>query len=52
MLPECRLNEYLYEIPPFFIEKDNVKDFADELLEFHKEFSDGFTRVETRENFF
>lgn len=52
MLPECRLNEYLYEIPPFNIEKDNPGDFADELRKYHEEFSDGFARSEPRKNFF
>ena len=52
MLPECRLNEYLYPVPPFTVEKDNVEDFADELRKFHKEFSDCFARSETREHFF
>lgn len=52
MLPECRLNEYLYPVPPFTVEKDNVEDFADELRKFHKEFSDCFARSETRGHFF
>ena len=52
MLPECRLNEYTYPIPPFKIEKDNVENFVDELIEFHGEYSDCFARSETRKNFF
>jgi len=51
MLPECRLNEYLYEIPPFAIEKNNVWDFADELRKFHEEYADCFARSETRGHF-
>ena len=52
MLPECRQNEYLYEIPPFAIEKDNVEDFVTELRKYHEEFSDGFAGSEPREIFF
>ncbi len=52
MLPECRLNEYLYPVPPFAVEKDNVEDFADELRKYHGEFSDCFVRSEPRKHFF
>jgi len=51
MLPECRSNEYLYKIPPFALEKDNVEGFVDELEKFHKEFTDCFARSEPRKNF-
>lgn len=52
MLPKCRLNEYLFEIPNFAIEKDNIGDFVTELRKYHEEFSDGFARSEPRKNFF
>ena len=52
MLPECRLNEYTYPIPPFEIEKDNVEDFADELQMFHGKYSDCFARSEPRKTFY
>jgi len=52
MLPECRQNEYLYNIPPFAIENGNVEDFVDELRKFHSEFADCFVRSEPRKNFF
>lgn len=52
MLPKCRLNEYLYEVPPFAIEKNDVENFVDELRKFHGEFSDCFAGSEPRGNFF
>ena len=51
MLPGCRSTEYLYPIPKFSINKDNVDDFAEELRKFHEEFYDCFARSETRGNF-
>lgn len=51
MLPECRQNDYLYTIPPFIIEENNIEDFAEELRKFHGNFSDCFARRESRENF-
>lgn len=52
MLPECRANDYTYQVPPFQIEKDDVGNFVDELGEFHKNYSDCFARSESNENFF
>jgi SRSO17 transposase len=52
MLPECRLNDYTYTVPPFQIENDDVENFVDELVEFHGKYSDCFARSETREHFF
>lgn len=51
MLPECRLNDFLYEVPPFTLEKEDVEGFVDELVKFHNEFSDYFARSEPRKNF-
>lgn len=52
MLPECRQNEYLYPIPLFDIDKNDIEDFADELIGFHSNFSDCFQRSESREHFY
>ena len=52
MLPECRLNEYTYTVPPFQTEKNDVENDVDELVEFHGKYSDCFARSETREHFF
>lgn len=52
MLPECRFEEYLYPIPKFTLEKDEVANFDDELKEFHSQFNDCFARSEPRENLY
>jgi hypothetical protein len=52
MLPDCRIEEYLYTVPPFSIERDNAEDFVEKLREFHGKFSDCFVRSEPRGNFF
>ena len=52
MLPDCRSNEYLYTVPHFNIEEDNVENFVDELQKFHMEFTDCFVRSEPRKYFF
>jgi len=52
MLPECRLQEHLYPVPKFEIEKDNVENFVEELVKYHEQFHDCFVRSETRGSFF
>ena len=52
MLPECRQEEYLFDIPPCTIENNNVESFVDELQKFHNEFKDCFVRSEPRGNFY
>ena len=52
MLPECRINDEIFSIPKFTVEKKEVEGFMDELKGFHEEFSDCFSRSEPRENFF
>ena len=52
VIPEYRQNEYLYEVPSFDIEKNNVEEFVDELKKFHEEYADCFVRSEPRERFF
>jgi SRSO17 transposase len=46
------MEQYLYPVPPFAIEKDDVEGFVEKLKEFHVEFSDCFVRSEPRGNFF
>lgn len=36
MLPTIRSDEYLYEIPKFYLDKGDVKDFMNELVSIHK----------------
>jgi SRSO17 transposase len=51
MLPECRSNEHLFQIPKYDIKRKDVKDFINELEGFHEIFSDCFHRSESRANF-
>jgi SRSO17 transposase len=52
MLPECRKEGYLYEIPKFVIETREVEGFVEELQVFHRKFADCFVRSEPRDNFY
>lgn len=52
MLPAIRCDEYLYPVPKFDINKDDVEGFSNELREFHKQFADCFNRSESREHFY
>ncbi len=52
MLPACRQNEYLYSIPLFDIDKNDIDNFADELIGFHSNFSDCFHRSEPGDHFY
>jgi SRSO17 transposase len=52
MLPIIRRDEHLYSVPKFDIDKDDVKDFINELRGFHEQFADCFHRSESREHFF
>jgi len=52
MLPECRSNDHTYTVPPFKIEENDVENFVDELIEFHKNYTGCFARIETSENVF
>jgi len=51
MLPTIRSDEYLYAVPKFDLDKDDVKDFMNELSGFHEQFADCFQRSESRELF-
>jgi len=37
MLPTIRSEEYLYAVPKFDLDKDDVKDFMNELSGFHEQ---------------
>lgn len=52
MLPEIRTEGNLFTVPQFRLEKDDIKDFIEELRGFHQEFHDCFYRSEPRESFF
>ncbi len=52
MLPEIRYDEYLYQVPKFDVNKNDIKEFANELRGFHQQFADCFNRSESREHFY
>jgi SRSO17 transposase len=52
MLPVSRQNDYLYEVPKFEIQENDVVNFMDEYKGYHNIFSDCFNRSESREHFF
>ena len=52
MLPISRKDEHLYPVPKFDLVKGDVKDFKNELIGLHEQFSDCFHRSESREHFF
>jgi len=52
MLPEIRQTDYLYKVPKFELDRNDVSDFALELKGFHENFADCFQRSESRDNFY
>lgn len=52
MLPEIRQTDYLYEVPKFELDRDDILGFAEELKGFHENFVDCFHRSESRDNFY
>ena len=52
MLPVTRCDEHLYTVPKFDLDKNDIKDFMNELSGFHEQFADCFQRSESREHFF
>jgi SRSO17 transposase len=52
MLPEIRQTDYLYEVPKFELDRDDILGFSEELKGFHANFVDCFHRSESRDNFF
>ncbi len=51
MLPNIRQNDYLYPIPKFDLNAQDIEKFNHELSCFHSEFHDYFKRNESREHF-
>lgn len=51
MLPECRSNEHLFQIPKYDIKSKDVKDFINELEGFHEILKDCFHRSKSRAHF-
>jgi len=52
MLPECRCDTDPYMIPKFDLDRNDIRDFTEELKGFHEQFHDCFSRQEPRDNFF
>ncbi len=52
MLPEIRTSGYIFAIPKFDLDRNDVEGFLDILKGFHSEFRDCFAREESREYFF
>ena len=52
MLPDIRQTDYLYKVPKFELDRNDVADFALELKGFHENFADCFQRSESRDNFY
>ena len=52
MLPKIRSDEHRYSVPKFDLNKDDIKNFSNELRGFHEQFADCFHRSESREHFF
>jgi SRSO17 transposase len=52
MLPEIRQSDYLYKVPKFELDRNDVSDLAQELKGFHEVFADCFQRSESRGNFY
>ncbi len=52
MLPKIRSYEHRYPVPKFDLNKDDIKNFSNELRGFHEQFADCFHRSESREHFF
>lgn len=51
MLPEFPQTDYLYAIPKFDLDRNDVDNLAFELTGFHENFADCFQRSESRDNF-
>jgi len=52
MLPELRQSDYLYCVPQFELDRNDVADLACELKGFHENFADCFHLSESRDNFY
>jgi len=51
MLPNIRQNDYLYPVPKFDLNAQDIEEFNHELSCFHSEFHDYFKRSESRGHF-
>ncbi len=51
MLPDIRQTDYLYAVPRFDLDRNDVSELTDELKGFHENFADCFHRTESRDNF-
>jgi SRSO17 transposase len=51
MLPDIRQSDYLYPVPKFDLNQDDVDGFTQELKGFHEQFDECFLRSESRDNF-
>ena len=51
MLPESRQEDFLFKVPAFDINKDDIEKFSDELKGFHANFSNCFNAVISLLNF-
>ncbi len=52
MLPESRQEDFLFEVPAFNIDKNDIENMSEELIGFHENFSDCFHRSESRGHFY
>jgi SRSO17 transposase len=52
MLPDIRQSDFLYSVPRFELDRNDVFDLMTELKGFHENFTDCFQRSESRNNFY
>jgi SRSO17 transposase len=52
MLPDIRQSDFLYPVPRFELDRNDVFDLMSELKGFHENFTDCFQRSESRDNFY
>lgn len=52
MLPDIRQSDYLYQVPQFQLDRDDIVNMANELKGFHENFAGCFQRSESRDNFY
>jgi SRSO17 transposase len=52
MLPDIRQSDFLYSVPKFDLDRNDVFDLMSELKGFHENFTDCFQRSESRNNFY
>lgn len=52
MLPDIRQSDFLYPVPRFELDRNDIFDLMSELKGFHENFTDCFQRSESRDNFY